>query len=90
MNLIDLAKKIDSLLALIKRLSPVTDKAILNADEAADYLCISKSTLYKHTSSGKLPFFKLNGKLLLFSRQDLDRWIEKNRFPSNDELQKTI
>lgn len=58
----------------------------LSLDDAAGYLCISKSTLYKHTSDGIIPFYKPNGKLILFSKTDLDQWIEKSKVLSNSEI----
>jgi len=61
-------------------------KRYYKLEEAADYLGISKSTLYKHTSAGNIPYYKPNGKLVIFSKEDLDNWLLKTRIPSNEEL----
>lgn len=61
-------------------------RTLLSSDEAAVYLKIAKSTLYKHTSAGRISYFKPSGKLLLFRKQDLDKWIHRGHVPSNDEL----
>ncbi len=58
----------------------------LSLEDAATYLCMSKSTLYKHTSEGHISFFKPNGKLILFSKSDLDKWIGEKKIYSNEEL----
>ena len=61
-------------------------KKYFSIEEAAEYIGISKSTLYKHTAGGQIPFYKPNGKLITFSKDDLDKWLLKTRIPSNEEL----
>jgi excisionase family DNA binding protein len=58
--------------------------------DAAKYLCISKSTLYKHTSDGHISFYKPNGKVILFSKDDLEKFITSKRISSNSELKETV
>ncbi len=43
--------------------------------EAADYLSLKPSYVYKLVCLGKLPYHKPNGKKLYFSREKLDRWM---------------
>jgi len=47
----------------------------LNLVEAAKYLSISQSHLYKLTSQRKIPSHKPNGKYLYFFKDELDEWI---------------
>ena len=63
-----------------------TYKEYYSVEEAAHYLGIAKSTLYKKTSLGNISFYKPNGKLITFKKDDLDKWIEQHRIPSNEEL----
>lgn len=56
---------------------------ILTADEAAGYLRIALSTLYRYMQEGRIPCFKV-GKSWRFKRSVLDRWIEK--MVSNKEV----
>jgi excisionase family DNA binding protein len=49
-------------------------KEVLTLDEAARFLNMTKSYLYKLTSAGILPHSKPNGKLLYFSREELTKW----------------
>jgi excisionase family DNA binding protein len=68
----------------------VNQKKILNLEEASKFLGISKSDLYKRTSSNGIPFFKPSGKLIYFLREDLENWMLSNRIESNDEISKRV
>lgn len=63
-------------------------KKVLSFDEACKYCCISKSKMYKHTSSNKIPYYKPEGKLIFFKKEELDTWLLRNRQSSIDELQR--
>jgi len=54
--------------------------------EAATYLNVSKSYLYKLTCFNKIPHYKPNGKKIYFAKSDLDKWILRNRVLSIDEI----
>lgn len=64
-----------------------TAKAVLTTDEAARYMNVSKSALYKLMMRREIPFSKPNGKLCFFSRQELENWLMRNRVATADELQ---
>ena len=51
---------------------------LLNLNQAAQYLSISHSQLYKYTSQRKIPFHKPAGKYLYFYKHELDGWIHQN------------
>lgn len=61
-------------------------KKVLNFNEACQYLELSKSYLYKLTSSRALPFYKPSGKKLYFKRKELDEWLLRNRSKSSHDL----
>lgn len=63
-------------------------KTVLSFDEACTYCCISKSKMYKHTSANNIPYYKPEGKLIFFKKDELDTWLLRNRQSSNDELQR--
>lgn len=53
----------------------------LSIDEATVYLNdkgvkISKSTLYKHTSEGTIPFRRFGERKLIFDRSELEQWVQ--------------
>ena len=54
-------------------------KTVLSVAEACDYLGITESHMYKLTSGGKIPHYKPTGKLIYFSRSELDDWLLHNR-----------
>lgn len=51
----------------------------LSLKEAAAFLKICKSTLYKKTSLREIPFLKPGGKLILFKKEDLEMYITSKR-----------
>lgn len=61
-------------------------KQVLNFAEAAKYLELSHSHLYKLTSGGNIPFYKPNGKKLYFNRAELDEWLLRNRNSTQEEI----
>ena len=66
----------------------LNQKEIFNFDEAAAYLNMSKSTLYKLTSSKSIPHYKPI-RFVFFEKADLDKWIRGHRVTSVDEMHAT-
>ncbi|MDZ7757182.1 helix-turn-helix domain-containing protein [Rhodohalobacter sp.] len=58
----------------------------LNAQEAAKYLNISVSHLYKLTSRGEIRHYKPGGKRIYFFQSDLNNFIKSNPVKSSNEL----
>lgn len=52
-------------------------KSSLTLAEAAKYLGISKSMLYKHTYNGVIPCYRPGGKMLYFEKEELDHWVRQ-------------
>ncbi len=62
----------------IENLLKGRDGRPLTFDEAAKYLGLSKSYLYKLTCSNKIPHYKPQGKRLYFAKSELDTWLFRN------------
>ena len=62
-------------------------KEVLTSDEAARYMGISKSYLYKLTMRGEIPHFKLMGKMCYFNRVELEQWLQRNRVATSEEIE---
>ena len=72
-------------------------KDTLNFKEACRYTGLSDSQLYKLTKAGKVPHYKPSGKLLFFSKRELDgcckiimrraEWFRKLRSNMHHQLQ---
>ena len=61
-------------------------KEILNLEEAATFLGIAKSTLYKMTHLNQLPYFKPSGKLIFFEKKKLIEWVRGAKSMSVEEI----
>ena len=59
--------------------SILTQKSILDIDELARYINISKQTLYKLTANHSIPHSKV-GKKLFFDKKSIDAWILRNQY----------
>jgi len=64
----------------------VTLPTIFNLDQAAEYVSLSKSAIYKKTSERNIPHFK-QGKKLFFKRSELDDWLTQNRISTHAEIE---
>ena len=53
-------------------------KNMLTLTEAARYMGVSKSHLYKLTAHKMIPHYKPTGKMCYFKRADLERWLQGN------------
>ncbi len=60
-------------------------KEVLTCEEAARYMGISKSYLYKLTMRREIPHFKPSGKVVYFNRSELEQWLQSNRVTTVDE-----
>jgi excisionase family DNA binding protein len=65
----------------------IFNKEVLSSQEAAKYMGISLSTLYKLTMTAKVPHSKPGGKMCYFNRVELERWLQSNRVATADELE---
>ncbi len=63
-----------------------TQKEVLTSDEAARYLGVSKSCLYKWTMSRQIPHYKPNGKMCYFNRKEVEAWMQSNRVQTDEEI----
>jgi len=58
----------------------------LNTDGAAEFMGISKSTIYGLTHSGQIPHYK-RGKRLYFKSEEIEEWITENRGYNQKEIE---
>jgi len=63
-----------------------TTKEVLTSDEAARYMGVSKSYLYKLTMTQKIPHYKPMGKMCYFNRLELEKWLQGNRVSTTNEI----
>jgi excisionase family DNA binding protein len=58
----------------------------MTCGEAAKYLKVSPSHIYRLTSQGCIPHYKPNGKKIYFNKEDLDGWIKHGRVLTKEEI----
>lgn len=61
-------------------------KLILTTEEAAAYLGLSKSYLYKMMMEQRVPYYKPMGKMCYFDRRELEEWLHSNRSATEAEI----
>ncbi|SDF15652.1 DNA binding domain-containing protein, excisionase family [Pricia antarctica] len=68
------------ILARLDRLEKlvIANKEVPTFEETFYYTGISRSYLYKLTSSGNIPHSKPNGKLIFFEKKKIVRWLLRN------------
>jgi len=85
----DFSKRLDEIEALLKRQYALS-KEILTLEEAADFLSLSKSAIYKLTSKKEIPYYNPGGKKIFFKRTELENWILSSKSISVDEVDDEI
>lgn len=76
--------------------SLVTDKTlfctkeVLTSEEAARYMGISKSYLYKLTMRREIPYYKPLGKMCYFNRVELEQWLQSVRCATETEINEKV
>ncbi len=72
----------------VENVSSTYSKEILTSDEAAKYMGISMSYLYKLTMRREIPHYKPTGKLCYFNRQELINWLQRNPIATVQNISK--
>lgn len=80
-----ISKELEIIKSLLENLT-ISSKEHFTIKEASKYLGISDSTLYKLTSSNSITYYQPNGKLIYFSKSDVDNFIYKVRKKTHDEI----
>lgn len=84
-NITTIEVRLDNIECLIKE-QALNHKLVLNMDEVSQYTGLSKLYLYKLTSKNKIPFYKPNGKIIRFKKDEIDQWLLRNRNSTDEEI----
>lgn len=83
-----LEEKIMQELQEIKEAALIGAKPVLTMEDAALFMGVSKSNLYKLVSAKRIPHYKSEGgKFTYFKRDELAQWLTAVRVSTNDELE---
>ena len=87
-----LQKQIEDLQKRIDAVEDILDKGkeVLTVEEAARFMDIARSSLYKMTSDRSIPFYRPNGKMIYFEKSDILEWIQQNRIPGMRNDSETV
>lgn len=61
-------------------------KEVLTLEEAAMFIGVKRSQLYKMTHKQAIPFYKPNGKLVYFERSELLKWLRSGASMSQEQI----
>jgi excisionase family DNA binding protein len=56
----------------------IKSKAFFTPEELAEFLSVSKATIYRLVGKRKLPFHRIGG-MLRFKRQEIENYLENER-----------
>lgn len=65
----------------------LAQQTVFNIDDLKRYTGLSKSCLYKKTSTGQIPCFKPAGKQIFFNKAEIDGWLQQNRVKTSGEVE---
>lgn len=82
MDALEIKQQLDRIEAAL-----LSQKNVLTFDEAARYMGVSKSFLYKKTMDNSISYFKPRGKMIYFERVSLEKELLQNRITPADEIE---
>ena len=62
------------------------ERNLMTTTEAARYLGLKPSYLYKKMMRRAIPYYKPGGKLCYIAKEDLDAWLKRVRVKSQGEI----
>ena len=62
-------------------------KDVFTFEECCQYTGISKTYMYKLTCTNRVPHFKPHGKIIYFSKEEIDRWLLKNPIKTTEAIE---
>ena len=82
-----MSEELQQVADLITANTIVCTKEVLTSDEAARYMGVSKSYVYKLTMNQQIPHYKPMGKMCYFNRLELEQWLQNNRVATAMEIE---
>ena len=77
-------EEIQAQLDRIERYATLKAKEVLNVEETALMLGISKSRIYHLASSREIPHYK-QGKSIYFKKSEIEEWMLQDRIPTRED-----
>lgn len=71
----------------LEQLIIANHKEILSVEELEKYTGFKKSYIYHLVHYSKIPYSKPNGKYLFFQKSEINEWLLKNKYLSDNQIQ---
>ncbi len=88
--ILDKLARIEYLLSNLRAKEPeqnlTPEPSLFTIDQAAKYLCLAKSSVYKMTAERTIPHFKLS-KRVYFKPKDLEEWVSRSKIKTVQEIE---
>jgi excisionase family DNA binding protein len=78
----DMQKRISTLENMIYQ-----TKEIFTLEEAALYIGVSRSQMYRLTHLHLIPYYKPSGKLVFFEKAELNKWLRQDSVESDAQIE---
>ena len=62
-------------------------KDVFTFEECCLYTGISRTYMYKLTCTNRIPHFKPHGKIIYFSKAEIDKWLMKNPVRTKEQVE---
>jgi excisionase family DNA binding protein len=62
---------------------------LMTLEDVANYLSLSKDTIYRMANAGKIPASKV-GSQWRFRKEDVDQWLDNNMNVRRDDIPKNM
>ena len=80
------AEELRAVAEMVAEKALLTTKEVLTLEEAAAYMGIKKSYMYKLTMRREIPHSKPCGKMCFFNRVELEQWLMTNPVATTAEI----
>ena len=77
----ELQKRVDVLEDILD-----SSKEVLTVEEAAKFMGMARSSLYKMTCEQSIPFYRPNGKMIYFEKTALEEWLRQNPVKTQEQI----
>lgn len=83
----ELERQILDTLERMERNALLATKKVLTVDDVCTLTGFTKHHVYTLTSRREIPYYKPNGRLIYFDRDEIEAWMKRGRVDANDEAQ---
>lgn len=83
----DINTQILAALDEVKRNTLLAAKKVLNVDDVVTLTGMTKAYIYTLTSKRELPFYKPNGRLIFFNRDEIEAWMMRGKVTPDSETE---